>query len=342
MLDGTSFQSYPDRRGYPRYTFDLASPELPCGAGWLANCLIELGIPAWKPWNIDDSAHWRDLGAGRFSYELAGSPWSRVLPALVDGREFKFRPGQAVRVHHVWPSAYPAADRSVFFVRDPRDALYSAWRRALASGTAAPGDDGFAAFCRSPFFHYPIARVDYLLVFLRVWRRSLAEHGGVVVRFEDYRADAVTTLANALAGLGVDADDADIARAVEASSVVRLQEAEQRMIEAGVVGTPLVRGEPPGEHARRLGARECAMLDAKFAEMAAWLGYPNALDSGEEAAASPDARVQAALLAAVRRAGVPVAERSWLADALAATSCGIRLLTAEAEQPDCTIAARSR
>jgi hypothetical protein len=194
-------------------------------------------------------------------------------------------------------------------------------------------------FCRSAFFHYPIARADYLLVFLRVWRRALAEHGGIVVRFEDYRADAVATLASALVGLGIEAGGAEIARAVEASAVARLHEAERRMIEAGVVETPIVRGDPPGEHARRLSARDRAMLDAKFAEISAWLGYPG-LSDRSDADAAPDARVHAALLAAVRRAGVPVAERSWLADALAAASCGIRLLPAEAKQPDRTIAAR--
>ena len=327
MIDGTTFQARPDRPGYPRYTFDLASPELPCGAGWLANCLIELGIPAWKPWNADDRADWHDLGGGRFRYSLPGSPWSRVLPALVDGREFAFRLGQAVRVHHVWPTAYPRADRSVFFVRDPRDALYSAWRRAVASGGAEPSDEGFAAFCRSPFFHYPIARADYLLVFLRVWRAALAEHGGTIVRLEDYRGDAAATLASTLAVLGIEASDAEIARAAEASSVERLQAAERRMIEAGVVATRVVRGEPPGEHARRLGARERAMLDAKFADVAAWLGYPGSPDRAEPATPT-DPRVHAALLAAVRRAGIPVAEPSWLADALAAASHDVRLLPA--------------
>jgi hypothetical protein len=325
MHDGTRFQARPGRRGYPRYTFDLASPELPCGAGWLANCLIELGIPAWKPWNADDRADWHDLGGGRFRYALDGSPWSRVLPALVDGREFRFRLGEAVRVHHVWPTAYPPADRGVFLVRDPRDALYSAWRRALASGTALPGDEGFVEFCRSPFFHYPISRADYLLVFVRVWRRALAEFGGTLVRFEDYRADATATLTRALAELGIEAGHAEIARAIQASSVAQLREAERRMIEAGVVETPVVRGEPPGEHARMLGVHARAMLDAKFAEITAWLGYPSLSDRSGEAV-SADARVPAALLAAVRSAGVPVAQRSWLADALAAASRDVRLL----------------
>ena len=315
------FQAFPGRVGYPCYTIDLVSPEVPCGAGWLANSLIELGVPAWKQWNTDDRAHWLDVGAYRFRYHLAGSPWSRVLPALVDGREFTFRPDHAVRVHHVWPTAYPRAERTILFVRDPLDALYSAWHRQRRLG-ALGSNVRFQAFCASRFYHYPISWADYVLLFLRVWRAALRDFGGIVVRFEDYRRDANATLAAALAYLRIEASAMDIVRAVDASDLVRVREAERRMLAEGVVGVPLVRGEATGEYARSEGDALPAEMSSRFEEVSAWDGCSSSDGpTREEPAASTSA--PAALLHAIRKAGVPVTGSGWLADAVRSASTDI-------------------
>lgn len=320
MRDESLFHAYPDRPGFPRYTIDLVSPEAPSGAGWLANCFIELGIPAWKPWNADDREHWIDLGGHRYRHRLDGSPWSRVLPALVDGRELQFRAGDAVRVHHVWPGVYPRAERTILFLRDPCDALHSAWHRQLRSATIA-GDTEFGAFCASRFYHYPVSWADYLLLFLRVWHAALREFGGIVVSFEAYRRDAHATLAETLDRLAIRAKPADIARAVEASSLARVHEAEHNMLAAGVVTTALVRGEPPGdalrEHGDSIGA-----IARQFDEITSALRDPIRSQTARVPRSDPRHEATATtLLHAIGKAGIPIDASDWLAGAVR-SCCG--------------------
>jgi hypothetical protein len=152
----------------------------------------------------------------------------------------RFRAGACVRVHHVWPGVYPAAARRVLFVRDPCDALYSGWRRHLARDESA---SDFPAYCGSAHFHYPLSRLDYLRVFLRTWRRETERSDVRVVRFEDYRADARAMLAGTMAWLGLAATPAELARAVDASSVERVKAEDRRLHRLGVVDATLVRGE---------------------------------------------------------------------------------------------------
>lgn len=315
MRDETGFHAYPDRAGFPRYTIDLVSPEAPSGAGWLANCFIELGIPAWKPWNADDRTHWIELGGHRYRHRLDGSPWSRLLPALVDGRELTFDEGDAVRVHHVWPGVYPRADHTILFVRDPSDALHSAWHRQRRFG--AIGDDvDFRAFCASRFHHYPVSWADYLLLFLRVWQRAIAELGGFVVSFEAYRGDAKATLADVLDRLSIRRSAAEIERAVEASSVERVREADDAMVAAGIVATTIIRGEPPGDSVRTHGDT-IGDIVRRFDHV---IRYPAAPPG-----APHDAKT-AALLHAIEKAGIPVDPSGWLAGAVRACCGDIELV----------------
>ena len=315
-MDDRLFQAYPGRDGFPRYTIDIVSPELPCGASWLANCLIELGIPAWKPWNVDDREHWVDLGRYRYRHRLEGSPWSRALPALVDGREFVFRPGEAVRVHHVWPTAYPAAQRSILFTRDPRDALYSAWQRQRRLSTIAP-DLGFGAFCASRFHHYPVSWASYLLVFLRVCLRAIDTFGGQVVRFEDYRGDPARTLITALDHLGVDADADAIAGAVDRSSFERVLAADAALTATGTVPHTLLHGGAPGTGEREVGRAAADAALTGFEDVLDRFGYRR-VDSYTPTHVRPS--IAAAMIEAIRVAGVPVADDGWLADAVRAAT----------------------
>jgi hypothetical protein len=311
MCDSTRFHALPDRPGYARYDIDLASPELPCGAAWLVNCLLELGIPAWKPWGLDDRAHWQLLDDGRYRYVGGDNGWSRVLPALRDGRTFAFRTGRCARVHHVWPDVYPAAPYRLLFVRDPCDALYSAWRRR-----AAPDDLDFRGFCTSGYFHYPLSWLDYLRLFLRVWRRAAERDRVKIVRFEDYRRDAAATLADVVAWLGLDVTAAALAHAVEASSVALARAEDRRLLGLGVVDRPLVRGAPPGECAREVDAATHAWLRSHFADSCVWLGYPLAPTLARPRQGPPPGDLHAALLSALRQADIPVDATGWLSTTL--------------------------
>jgi len=309
------FQAFPQQPGWPRYDIDLASSELPCGAAWLVNCLLELGVPAWKAWGASDDARWQALGDGRFRYVGGDDGWSRVLPALRDGRAFDFVPGRCVRAHHAWPDTFEPTPFSLFFARDPRDALLSAWHRQRALGTI-PATTGFAAFLALPYDHYPLSWLQYTRVFLRVWQWQARRTPIHVVRFEDYRSDAATTLAHVLEHIGVATDRQRIAAAADASSIANVRREDRRLVEAGVVTTRIVRGVAPGEHRRGLDPATQRLLDAELSAACGWLGYANPATARAATGSGDDASVKA-VLDAIRRTGVRVRHDDWLGEALA-------------------------
>lgn len=316
------FHDVPDRPGHAAYDIELASSELPNGAAWLVNCLLELGVSAWKPWGADDRAHWQHLGGLRYRYVGGDNGWSRVLPALSHGREFAFRATPCLRAHHTWPGVFPAARHLLLFVRDPCDALHSAWQRLLRL-EMVPAGCGFAEFCRRPFHHFPIAWQDYLLLHLRVWRMAVARERSCIVRFEDYRRDAAATLRRVLDYIGLDADADAVQRAVAASSVEKVKAEDERLYRSGVVASRIVRGEAPGGHLRHLDAPETAAVAERFADVCEWLGYAAAPARAPAAATPRDAHLHAAMLDALRRSGIRVDEDGWLAAAVGDSLHGI-------------------
>lgn len=313
-MDDALLQAVPARDDWPSYDIDLASPELPCGAAWLVNCLLELGVPAWKAWGDDDHARWQALGHGRFRYVGGDDGWSRVLPALRDGREFRFRRGRCVRAHHAWPGVFPPSRFSLLFVRDPRDALISAWHRQRAFEAIA-ADTSFQAFVAQRYFHYPLSWLGYACLFLRVWRCASERADLRIVRFEDYRNDAAATLDGVLRHLRIEATPRQIADATAASSVARVRSEDRRLVELGVVATPIVRGAPPGEHRLHLDTATRDMLDHRLDDVCGWLGY--AVEAAPARPAPAPSGLLDAVLDAIRRSGVPLRSDGWLPQAVA-------------------------
>lgn len=306
------FQARPERPGWPRYDIDLASSELPCGAAWLVNCLLELGIPAWKAWGADDDTRWHALGNGRFRYVGGDDGWRRVLPALRDGREFEFHPGRCVRAHHAWPGVFEPAPFSIFFARDPRDALLSAWHRQRALGAIASETD-FAAFLALPYGHYPLSWLQYTRLFLRVWQLEAARRHVHIARFEDYRADAVMTLRTVLDHVDIAAPAGKAATAADASSIERVRGEDRRLVEQGIVAARIVRGVAPGEYRDALDPEMRHLLDEEFAAACDWLGYAHDASATQKPIA---AGMGDAIFDAIRQTGVCVRADDWLAGAI--------------------------
>lgn len=192
----------------------LPSPREPSGATWLINCLLELGIRTFRDspagmWRRE-KAHWV-LNA----HERVLRKW---LPALSDHPAFVFRDDVEVQWMHEWRSARHANSQIVYFVRDPRDALFSRYKRE------AP-ELSFAEFAAFPDVHTLLDKVVNWRLFNATW---LAHPQVSVVRFEDYKTDAERTLADVLEAMGLQFSDGDILRATQASTYERAAEAERR------------------------------------------------------------------------------------------------------------------
>ena len=138
------------------------------------------------------------------------------LPALSRDERFAFRPD--VQIEYVQECATPAHEGSeaLCFVRDPRDALYSMYRRSDPQLS-------FMEYLELPNPHTLLDRIDHWLAAGADWRQI---EGLRLYRFEDYKADARALLARILDDLSIAATDAAIDRAVAESSSEKARAAE--------------------------------------------------------------------------------------------------------------------
>ncbi len=311
---GPRFQDLPGMEDFPRFTVDVVSPELPCGAAWLGNCLLELGISLWKPWGLDTSGEWQRLGPFQYRYVHGPSPLQQTLPALITGREFRFLPQPVPRFSHRWPYTFPARNKVIFFVRDPRDALYSEWRRQQANGRLSQ-NVGFAEFVGSRYYHYPFSFRDYLLLFLRLWRSVLAEQEHLIVRFEDYKADAMATLRRAVDFLGLTVATHEIHRAASRSDFSVAKKIEQERLAKKELLLELNRAGIRFEyfHSYQPGMHDS--IGPLFDPIYKWLEYESYMEGRCRAhpSALSDREVNE-LLSAMEASEVPEGERRRLAE----------------------------
>lgn len=190
----------------------LISPREPSGATWLINCLLELGI---KTYRNSNPSMW--IKSGRH-YQL--SPHEDILkkwlPALWDHPVVSFRYDIEVEWSHVWPAPVVNDFQVIFFTRDPRDSLFSRYKRESPEQTF------------EEFIHFP--DVDTLLDKAHNWRLFnlswMAHPRQKVFRFEDYKDNDAEVLASVLDFIGLEYPPLAVKQALAASTFLRAAEAE--------------------------------------------------------------------------------------------------------------------
>jgi hypothetical protein len=260
----------------------VVSPQFPCGAAWLANAAIELGVAPTHLWGFDPAGEWAADADGTLRYVANHRPWRQTLPSLEPGRRYGMDQRWDLRFTHLFPWQQPRPRRVVLVVRDPRDALYSEWQRQLRNGELPAGTD-FATFTRSPFHGGPVSHIDLLWLHLHCWlhERAADPETFYLLRFEDWKHDDRAALSAVATWLGLDAAPAAIARACEASDVRRLLAVEERIERddpkarrfnrRGLPQEWLLRWDP--DMHRQLGPHWHAVLDA--------LRYPRSPVTGD-------------------------------------------------------------
>jgi len=263
--------SQPWNLDYPSHSFELVSPELPSGSAWLVNCLLELGVPFWQPWELANDHEWQRVSAHRYQYTAHELPWQQTLPALQAERVFEFEPALSGRVTHRWAGTVNRGRPLILFVRDPRDMLYSQWRR---NSHNLPGySAGFTEFLTARYHHFPCSNMEYLLYYLLLWQAGSAAFDCHIVRFEDYRSDAVQTLKQVLRFLAIKRDDQAIEQAARRSDFRVVSEIENRLQQEGRLQRKFNYAAQPYEYRGHLDAATARLFDPRFNQLAEWLGY---------------------------------------------------------------------
>lgn len=258
-------------RDYPDFTFDVVSSELPCGAAWLANCFLELNIPVWQPWGIQIKNEWQRLAPFHYQYKATKQPWKQTLPALQYLREYHFEAAHAACFHHQWPLEYEKTRRLIFFVRDPRDALYSHWRRAIHNDPAF--NLSFEAFVHSPYHHYPITFREYQLLFLKLWKNHLHKSDHLIVRFEDYKMNARQTLCKVLEFLNFEAAEDQLSQSIAGSDFSVVKQIEDQLENSGLLVRKFNYAGTAFEYQKSYTPMMHDCIGSDFDEIYQWLGY---------------------------------------------------------------------
>ena len=207
----------------------LASPREPSGSSWLINCLLELGVRVnfktvvdrvWRSVKNprEPSAMWEPAPDGRWSLHPRADALRKWLPILGDHDTLPFRDDIETLYVQDLPRPEFTGTHSALFIRDPRDAIHSYYRRIQPD---MPLDE----FVRFPHPETLLDVIDHWRLFAESW---MAYEGIHVYRFEDYKADAIGLLSRILQDFGIEPSPEDIARAAAASSYERARDAEER------------------------------------------------------------------------------------------------------------------
>lgn len=193
----------------------LISPREPSGATWLINCLLELGI---KTYRETLGEMWEPSRQGGYTLNPVEEHLKKWLPILSSRETFHFREDIEVEWAHHWPTVRHQAHRIIYFVRDPRDALLSRYRRESP-------EMAFGEFLDFPDPYTLRNKIDTWCLFNEVW---LQQPNLKFFRFEDYKRNASQTLENILRYVGVRAEGHEFLSALENSAFEKAAIAEKK------------------------------------------------------------------------------------------------------------------
>lgn len=216
------------------YTVDIVSPQYPCGAAWLANAFLELQVPLGHLWGFETHAEWEESSDGGSLYVAGHLPWRQTLASLHLGRTFQFQRDVRPRFTHAYPWQIHLCDRVVLMVRDPRDALYSEWRRHQRNEGLSESLT-FSEFLKQPFYAGPLSIVDMLWLHLRCWIawQKAFQNRVYLLRFEDWKRAPLRNLRTVSQWLGLARSDDAMTHAAFASDVGHLLSIEKAVEQEG-------------------------------------------------------------------------------------------------------------
>lgn len=206
------------------FNFQIVSPPFSCGVARMINMLLELNIKTTN--TVFGGCHWIDLNNGMIELSnVAQDHLKWHLPIFHKTNFFKFTEETEVIWEHRLSFAqndYP----TILFVRDPRDAIYSLYRRNYEQSLpfldylkrndiwpdhfpglfGLPPGDTYALFC---FFWLAMSKFQNLLI----------------VRFEDLDANPHAVIEDVLKFIGIYRDQDSVGRAIESSTFQKAQDA---------------------------------------------------------------------------------------------------------------------
>lgn len=249
----------------------LASPREPCGATWLINCLLVLGVKTYRA-GPEGQEMWVK-GSQGWQLDPRENILKQWLPVLSQRQHFEFSNQLEVQWLHEWPTDADWHHRVLYFIRDPRDAMYSRYRR---EGASMPFND-YLAF---PDAFSLLDKIDHWRAFNESW---MAHPNLKVIRFEDYKADALQLLRQTVDWIGLTRSENELINAVDNSSFEKAAQAERQYSKISGSAQVINRAGKPGEwHSLNGEAQAMAEISTRCAPVLHHFGYeaPNGTENG--------------------------------------------------------------
>lgn len=187
----------------------IASIRYPNGLTWLLNALLELNICVFRGTAVDDV--WEIDKSGSYRIRNEHDSLIPVLPAIHVGKEFRFDPTVCVAFTHEFPSEEDLGNRVIIFKRDPRDALYSQYRRRF---DVSSRHLGYLEFLDASDQKTCVTPVSNWALFYWAWEKA-PNHLGLAL--EDREDKALSVLQEVCNMLNVSRSETELEAALRAS-----------------------------------------------------------------------------------------------------------------------------
>lgn len=206
----------------------IVSPPFACGVAWLINALLYLDIRVTN--TVFEPGHWQTSDDSWHMSDAAEAHLKWHLPVLHERQSFSFPEALHIRWEHRLDFAASEARPTILFVRDPRDAVYSLYRRSYAERMS------FLGYLNRPDIwpdHFPglfqMPPMESFAYFSWYWQAMAEAMPVKLVRFEDVKASPVETLRDVLQFLGIARSDEELHAAAESSGFEKARQAMQQM-----------------------------------------------------------------------------------------------------------------
>jgi hypothetical protein len=252
---------------------EIVSSYLPCGMSWILNCFLELEICTYKGDSFD---HIWNKTNHKYTLKEEFQYLIKHFPIVSKKKEYLFNDSLEVRWSHDWPSILHDKSKVIFFVRDPRDALFSFWKRI--------NEGSFEEFLVEPFDPLPFSNLYQTELYFKSWKEFLKDKNHLIIRFEDTKANPFKEIKKALQFMELDVfSDELIFQSIEASDFKKASEIEKKSnIQDNRNIKEINRAGIAFEYRKTFSKRMLEKFGGHFEEIYSWLGYENTQSAIQE------------------------------------------------------------